>query len=89
MAVGAIGGRRLPIGRFPLRRIRARTDHDKVVPRDLPAIDAVPVGDELVLGFRIVHQDEIGVAMRRRRQRLARPLGEDPHRDAGLLGEFG
>ena len=72
-----------------MRRIRARADHDEIVPGDLPAIDAVPLGDELSLGLRIVHQDQIGVAMRRRRQRLARTLGEDSHRDAGLLGEFG
>jgi hypothetical protein len=56
-----------------MRRIRARTDHDEIVPGDLPAIDAVPLGDELFLGLRIGHQDQIGVAMRRRRQRLARP----------------
>jgi hypothetical protein len=37
----------------------------------MPAIDAVPLGDELVLGLRIMHQDQIGIAMDRRGQRLA------------------
>jgi hypothetical protein len=81
------GDRVMPAG--DICRIHARTDHDEIVPGDLPAIDAVPLGDELVLGFRIMHQDQIGVAVRRRRQRLAGALGEDAHRDAGLLGECG
>jgi hypothetical protein len=42
----------------------------------------------LLLGLGIVHQHQIGVAPRRRRQRLARALREDAHRDAGLVGEF-
>ena len=49
----------------------------------------MPLGDELSLGLRIGHQDQIGIAVRRRRQRLAGTLGEDAHRDAGLPGEFG
>jgi hypothetical protein len=28
----------------------------------MPAIDAEPLGDELVLGLRIMHQDQIGIA---------------------------
>jgi hypothetical protein len=47
------------------------------------------LGDELILGLRILHQDQIGVAIRCRRQRLAGALGEDAHRDAGRPGEFG
>jgi hypothetical protein len=72
-----------------MRRIRGRTDQDEIVPGDLPAVDAVPLGDELLFGLRIAHQDQIGVAVRRRRQRLAGALGEDTHRDAGLLVNSG
>ena len=72
-----------------MRGIGTRTDHDENVPGDLPTIDAMPLGDELGLGLRIVHQDQIGIAVRRRRQRLAGALREHAHRDAGLPGEFG
>ena len=37
----------------------------------------------------IVHQHQVGVAMRCCRQCLARTLSEDAHRNTGLLGEFG
>jgi len=72
-----------------MRRIRAGTDHDEIVPGDLPAIDAVSFRNELLFGLRIVHQHQIGIAMRRRRQRLAGALRENAHCDAGFLGEFG
>ena len=71
-----------------VRWVRARADHDEVIPGDLPALGAVALGDELLLGLGIVHQHQIGVAPRRRRQRLARTLCENAHRDAGLVGEF-
>jgi hypothetical protein len=69
-------------------RVRARTGHDEVVPGDLPALGAMPLGDELLLGLGIVHQYQIGVAPRRGRQRLSRALREHAHGYAGLAGKF-
>jgi hypothetical protein len=55
----------------------------------LSAIDAVPLRDELLFGLRIVHQHQIGVAMRCHRQCLAGTLDEDVDQDAGRFGELG
>jgi hypothetical protein len=71
-----------------MRRIQARADYDEVVPGDLASVDAMPLGDELLLSLRIVHQHQIGVAARGRRQRLAGTLSEDAHRDSGIVGKF-
>ena len=62
-------------------------DHE-VVPGDLAPLAAMSLGDELVLRFGIVNQHDVGVAARRRRQRLAGALRDDPHGDAGFRGEF-
>ena len=48
-----------------MRRVGARSDNDEIIPGDLPAVDAVACGDEFLLGLGIVHQHQIGVAMRR------------------------
>ena len=57
-----------------MRRIGGRTDDDKIVPGDLPARDAVALVDELLLGFGIVHQQQIGIAPPRGVERLAGSL---------------
>ena len=66
----------------------AGADQDEIVPGNLPSVPRVPLRDELLLGFRIVHQHQVGIAARRRRQGLAGPLCQDPNRNAGLFGEF-
>ena len=53
------------------RRIGARPDNDEIVVHHVAAIDAVAVGDELVLADAIVDQQRIGIAARADRQRLA------------------
>ena len=68
-----------------MRRVGARSDNDKIVPGDLPAVDAVACGDEFLLGLGIVHQHQIGVPMRRGRQCLTGALCQYPHLDAGSL----
>ena len=70
-----------------MRRVRARPDHNEVVPGDLPPLGAVTGGDEFLLGFRVMHQKQIGVVARGRLKRLARSLGQDMYGYAGLSGE--
>jgi hypothetical protein len=60
-----------------MRRIGARPDHDKIIPRDLPAVDAVAGRDEFLLSLRVMNQNQIGVVARRRLKRLARTLSQD------------
>ena len=72
-----------------MRRVRARADHDEIVPGDLPAVGAVTFSDEMLLGLGIVDQPQISVATRCRRERLAGALSDDAHGNAGLLGELG
>ena len=67
-----------------MRRIGGGSDDDKIVPRDLPARRAMPLRDELLLGFRVVHKDEIGIAAPCRVERLSGALRQHMHIDPGL-----
>ena len=53
-----------------MRRVGARSGNDKIIPGDLPAVDAVACGDEFLLGLGIVHQYQVSVPVRRGRQCL-------------------
>ena len=70
-----------------MSRVGARPDDNKIIPRDLSAVDAVASGDEFLLGFRIVHENQIGVVARRRLKRLTRSLSQNMHGYSGLFGE--
>ena len=48
---------------------------------------AMSFGDEAVFGLGVVDQHQVGIAARRRGERLAGALGEDPHLDAVGRGE--
>jgi hypothetical protein len=70
-----------------MSRVRARADHDEIVPGDLPEVDAVPLGDKLLLGLRVVRQHKVSVAVGGCRQCLAGALRENTHGNAGFLRE--
>jgi len=57
-------------------RVAAWTDNDEVVVHHVAAVDAEPIGDELVLSRPIVDEKRVGVASRPYSQRLA---GTDRH----------
>jgi hypothetical protein len=46
------------------------------------ALDAEALGDELLLGHLVVHEDHVGIAAARRVQRLAGAQRDDAHVDA-------
>ena len=69
------------------RGIAAWAHDHEVVPGDLARVGSVALGDEALLGLGVVDQHQIGVAAGRRGQRLAGALGQDPHVDAGRVGE--
>ena len=90
---GRPGGRDRPQGSLrvvaaaDMGRVCTGADDHEIVPGDLTSVLAMPFGDEAVLGLGVVDQDKVGVAARRRGERLAGALGEDPHLDAGGRGE--
>ena len=61
-------------------------DHEVVV-HDVAAVDAVAVGDELILAGAVVHEQRVGVAPRPDRQRLPGADRHHPHVDPGVLAE--
>jgi hypothetical protein len=54
-----------------MRRITARSDNDKIVMHDIPAIDAEAVGNKFVLAHPIMHQQRVGASTRADSQCLA------------------
>ena len=77
------------VGTGNMGRVGARPDHNEIVPRDLPTVDAIAGGDKFLLGIGVMNQNEVGVVAGRRLQRLTRSLSQDMHAYAGLLGEAG
>jgi hypothetical protein len=71
-----------------MRRVGARTDDDKVVPRDFCAGRSMAFRHELRLRIRVVHEHKVGVAMCGGRQRLAGALCKNMHLDPGLAREL-
>jgi hypothetical protein len=69
------------------RRIRSRSHDDEVVVHHVPAVDAVSVGNELVLSAPIMHQQGVRIATAADVQCLAGADGHHPHLYAGLLHE--
>src|SRR6185295_12636548 len=55
---------------FDLCRIGGRADDDEIVPRNLAAVDPMAFAYEFCFSFRIVDQDEIGIATPRGVERL-------------------
>lgn len=62
------------VGAADMRRIGAQPDHDKIIPRDLPAVDAVAGRDEFLLSLGVMNQNQIGVVARRGRRMSSRSL---------------
>ena len=61
----------------------------KIIPRDLPTVDAITGCDEFLLGLEVMYQNEIGVVACGRLERLPRSLGQNMHGYAGLFGKGG
>jgi len=74
---------------FDASWIGTRTDDDEVVVRHEPAIHARTGLHELLLGFRRVHQEHVGLAPLPHPERLPGPDGHGLHPVAGLLLEAG
>ena len=70
-----------------MRRVAARPYHDEIVPRDLPAIDAVAGGDEFLFRLRVMHENQVCVVTRGRLKRLPGSLSQNMHGYAGFLGK--
>ena len=68
-------------------RIARRPGDHEVVVHDVAPVDAVAVGDELVLAGAVVHEQRVGVAPRPDRQRLPGADRDHPHVDPGVLAE--
>jgi hypothetical protein len=47
-----------------MSRVRARPDHDEIVPGDLTAVETVTLCNELLFGFRVMPQNQIGLVAR-------------------------
>jgi hypothetical protein len=58
---------------FDLSGISPWTDDDKIIEHDAPAVDAMPVSDELLLAGRIVHQKCVCISPLPEIQGLASP----------------
>jgi len=67
--------------------VAARPYHDEIVPRDLPAIDAVAGGDEFLFRLRVMHENQVCVVARGRLKRLPGSLSQNMHGYAGFLGK--
>ena len=63
-------------------RIGGRADQNEVVVHDRHALESPALGDELLLGHLVMHEDDVGVAAARHVQRLAGADGHDTHLDA-------
>jgi hypothetical protein len=69
-----------------LGRVGLGADDDEVVVHDFLALDAEALGDELLLGGLVMHEDDVGIAAARHVERLAGAQGDHAHLDAaGLL----
>ena len=66
-------------------RIGRGPDDHEVVVHDLVALDPEAVGDELLLGRLVVHEQHVGIAVLGELDRLAGADRDHPHLDAGLL----
>ena len=60
-----------------MRRVGAWPDHHEVVPRNLPAINAIACCNKFLFGLRVMHQNQVGIVARRRLKRLPRSLRQD------------
>jgi hypothetical protein len=72
---------------FDVRGIVLGSDNHEIVPSNLATVHAVTLADELLLGLRVVHQHEVGIAAPRGLKCLASPLGDTANLDAGGLCE--
>jgi hypothetical protein len=70
-----------------MRRIAARSDDHEVLVHDVAAIDAKPVGDELVFPDAVVNQERVGVAAGADGERLPGSDRDDMDGDPGRGGE--
>jgi hypothetical protein len=70
-----------------MSRVRARPDHDEIVPGDLPAVNTVACSDEFVLSFRLVNQSRIGIVVHGRLTRLRCSSDQNMHGDSGFPRE--
>src|SRR5882724_1522289 len=72
-----------------MRRIRGRANDDEIIPCDLPSPPAMALVHELLLGVRIVHQQDISITAPRGGERFARPLRNHTDSDPALCRELG
>ena len=75
------------VGAARAGRVGLGADQHEVVVHDRVALLAPALGDELVLGRGVVHEDHVGIAAPADVQRLARADGDHAHLDAAGLGE--
>src|SRR6202035_1418016 len=71
-----------------MRRIRGRANDDEIIPCDLPPPPAMAFVRELLLRFRIVHQQDISITPPRGVERFAGPLRDHTDSDPALCHEL-